>query len=671
MDFYQVGNSYVLLGGPDGGFEHQVKMAVAAGVRFITFPLYWPLVKTGSPADWHALDVVVEQVLAIHPRTLLIPRISVELPAWWLAAHPDCVAVWNPSLPQRHAVTAAPEFRRDAAQSVQALVAHLEEKFGTRIAGYHLCAQNTGEWFYPEAWHSALSGYAKADEDTWRQWLRDKYHDDTALSAAWKNPRATLAAVVVPPPSVRLASPAGTLRDPQKERLLLDFAQYRQEAMADCICELARAARQASGGRKLVLFFYGYLFELAPCNEGPAKAGHYALRRVLNSPDIDILCAPISYFDRGLGQSAPVMTAAESVALAGKMWLNEDDTRTYLGSGDWPGVYDAVKTLEETNQELLRNTAQCALRNFATWWMDLGATGWFDDPGMWEQMRRLDILDQALLKQSRPFRPEVAAVIDEQAMLGVAAGGAVVVRPGVYEARRPLGRIGAPCGYYMQDDVLAGKVKAKMFVLLTSWYLNTEQRQQLRAATRDALRLWCYAPGYYAEQGASLMAMHDLTGFQFKQLHGVKAWVTPTDAGRRVGMQTEFGVPRAITPLFAVTDAQPNDVLATYPDGSAAVVLRRGATDGDLFIGAPGFTSELLRVAARQAGVHLFTQRDCNVYANGPYVLLHAVADGRLEINTGRAGPVRDLLTGEQLGVGPVVFWDAKFGTTKLLVAGE
>ncbi len=46
--------------------------------------------------------------------------------------------------------------------------------------------------------------------------------------------------------------------------------------------------------------------------------------------------------------------------------------------------------------------------------MDLGASGWFDDPTLWKQVERLKPLDEALLHEPRPFRPEVAAVIDER-----------------------------------------------------------------------------------------------------------------------------------------------------------------------------------------------------------------------------------------------------------------
>ena len=55
----------------------------------------------------------------------------------------------------------------------------------------------------------------------------------------------------------------------------------------------------------------------------------------------------------------------------------------------------------------------------------------------------LRALDEVLLTKPTPFRPEVAAVIDPRSMLRVAAGGTTVPRPGVYEARAALGRIGA------------------------------------------------------------------------------------------------------------------------------------------------------------------------------------------------------------------------------------
>jgi len=436
------------------------------------------------------------------------------------------------------------------------------------------------------------------------------------------------------------------------------------------VCALAHAARQGSTGRKLVLFFYGYLHEFGSVTNGPATSGHYALRRVLDCPDIDILCSPISYSDRGPGGGAPSMTAAESVALAGKMWLNEDDTHTYLATGTPPGYRDHVSTLEETNAELTRNVAQESLRNFATWWMDLGATGWFRDPGMWRQMKKLAALDEAMLQSPTPFRPEIAAVIDASSMWRVAAGGEAVTGPAVSGVRAALGRIGAPYGQYLLDDVTSGKVHAKLYVFLNAWNLSAEQRQKLRDSTRGSVCVWCYAPGYFDGSRTSLEAMQELTGFRLRNLTNIKAWAAP-GAGHPAGLEHGFGVSRPVNPLFAV-ESEAGNSLFTYPDGSTAVAFQKNANGqgASLFVGAPGLSSELLRFAASRAGVHLFTETDCNIYASGSFVAVHASQDGPLPVNIGASQPVTDALTGEPVGNGPQLTLPLHRGETRVLKIG-
>ena len=666
--FYRPGQPFTFLGGSPGPFSMQVRMAAEVGVNIVSFPLPNPWPQPGQKVNWTRVDARCRLVLQANPHALLLPRIGMTPPPWWRQAHPDEAMVWDRG-PREHenVVVASPIYRRDASARLAALIEHVEAEFGDHVAGYHPCGQNTGEWFYQDAWGSPLNGYSRASASAWRGWLRTRYRDDPALRAAWRDPRVTLAGAAVPTASARRSTPAGVLRDPVAERPVIDFAEFQQEMMADCVRHFARTARQASRGRKLVVFFYGYVFEFAAIGNGPATSGHYALRRVLDCPDIDVLCSPISYFDRGLGQNAPAMTAAESVALAGKMWLYEDDTRTCLGSGRFPGWRDAVDTIEETNMQLLRNTAQCGLRNFGTWWMDLGATGWFEDQRMWKQMARLRALDEPLLKNPRPFRPEVAAVVDESSMIRVAFGGDVVTRPGVSQARRPLGRMGAPYGQYLLDDVAAGRVKAKMFVFLNAWCLSPPQRQQILQATRGKLRLWCYAPGYQQPDGTTLRAMRELSGFTLAPVTLDKARAEPTESGKRLGLTEGFGVEKKIVPLFAAADATVDETLATWPDGSAAVALRRTADGWSLFVGPPGLTPQLLRLAARKAGVHLFTQTDCNIYANGPYLMFHAAQDGPLEIDTGWSGPVIDLLTGQHLGQGPTIRLTTQRGQTRVL----
>ena len=670
--FYRPGEKYVFLGGPPGVFESQIRMAAEAGVDFVSFPIDLPWPEPGQKADWSTADDVCQTVLDANPKALLLPRIGMDPPASWRKLHPQDVMVWDKG-PQQQVgvVVTSPDYLHDAAGRLAALVKHLETRFGQRVAGYHPCGQNTGEWFYQNTWDAPLNGYAQGDLRAWRAWLMRRYADDAALQAAWIDFRVTLATAAVPSPSARRAAPAGVFRDPAFERPLINFAEFQQQSMAECVCCLAHAVRQASQGRKLVLFFYGYVFEFGAVPNGPATSGHYALRRVLKCPDIDVLCSPISYFDRGLGQSAPAMTAAESVSLAGKMWLYEDDTRTYLGTGNAPGWTDAVDTIEKTNQELFRNTAQCALRNFGTWWMDLGSTGWFNDPRMWAEMRRLKALDEPLLKHPRPFRPAVAAVIDEPSMIRVAAGGQVATVPGVYEARRALGRMGGalravPIGRRCRRSGPRRHVRLSYGVVALASPAAATLGRHARQPADLVLR-----PGYLEPDRTSLDGMSQLTGFRIKRVTGVQARAEPTTLGRQRGLRNALGIPQRLEPLFAAADASADEVLATYADGSAAIALRNNRGEQSLFVGPPGLSSELLRLAAREAKVHLFVSSDCNVYANGPYVVLHASRDGPVELDTGRAGAIRDVLTGQPIASGPKVLLPLHKGDTRIFVIGS
>ncbi len=665
--FYQPGAQYVYAGGPGNGYAEQVKMAAGAGVHLVSFPIPTPWPAPGETVDWSGVDSVCDATLHANPRALLIPRIGMEPPAWWKQAHPDDVMQWEDGR-RDDGIPASPRYRHDAAERLSALIRHLEAKYGSSVAGYHPTGQNTGEWFYRESWERPLNGYAPADLAGWRAWLRKRYSFDSSLASAWRRPDARIETAAVPTPAERHAAPNGIFRYPETEQPLIDWALYQQDAMAECVCDFAHAARVASGGRKLVFFFFGYVFELSLFQNGPATSGHYGLRRVLSSPDIDVLCSPISYNDRGLDGTSAAMTAAESVALAGKMWLMEDDTHTYLATEPFPGMDQHVSTPEESIEELTRNVAQESLRNMGTWWMDLGASGWFQDARFWARMKQLNVLDAPMLASPRPFRPEIAAIIDPDVAPLLSPDGRKAAAGAVFYSRDSLGRVGAPYGQYLLDDLLAGKVKAKLYVLLNVWQLTPMQKDRLERVTRGATIVWIYAPGGHDAAATQPEATARLLGVRLVPLTDVSAQASPTAAGRALGLDAPFGPVESLRPLYGVRDAKEGEILARYADGSAAVTLHRRAEGAALFVGTPAMTPALLRLAAQVAGVHLYTRTDCDVFANGPYISLHATKPGPVEVNVGRAGAVIDLLTGAIVGQGPRFTLTLRRGETRVLM---
>ena len=148
------------------------------------------------------------------------------------------------------------------------------------------------------------------------------------------------------------------------------------------------------------------------------------------------------------------MTALDSVAAHGKLWMNEDDLRTHLDKTDEPDT-PRTKSFEETFNVLERNMASSLVHRAGTWWMDLKAAGSFNDPGLWRIMSALGLpLYRELYADPRPFRPAVAVIVDQDSVAFQKSDHDLTWER--ESLRNMMARTGASVGYYYLDDFLDG-----------------------------------------------------------------------------------------------------------------------------------------------------------------------------------------------------------------------
>lgn len=651
-----------VLGGLPSPFAAQAAMAAGAGINAVSFLVDGIWTEPGREPDYSDLDRICRQVLDANPNAFLLPRIRLDPPEWWRRAHPEELMKFEDGSRGVSAAFASERYRRDAAEALRSAIVYCEKKFGPHMMGYHPAGGNSCEWFYPGTWGKLLAGYDPATLAAWRKFLRRKYGSEAALRRAWGTGAESFDTVSVPPPAARRGTPMQGLRHPRRDAAVLDFDEFRQACAAEIVLALARTVRKVAGPGRLSVFFYGYVFEFGRVPNGPAASGHYALRRVLDSPDVDILAGPQSYTDRQLGGGFAVMTAAESVMLSGKLWLVEDDTGTHLATASgsrFSGWQSGAETQEESIALLRRNLAALLCRNYGTWWMDLGGTGWFNAQELWEVMREFSAPEEELLNHPVPFRPQVAVFVDERSMLYIPGSGSSTATtfPLVTGARRELNRIGAPCGQYLLDDLMAGRTAAKLNIFPAVFALDSETRRKLRKCAAQAAALWCWAPGYAELDGGTFSpaAVEELTGFRVKAARG-PLHVRSTAAGRKAGLPPEFGPEAEIEPRLAVIPEKNDVVLAVYPDGAPAVVFRPGIRP-QVFCGTTELPAPLLRYVAELAGVQLYTDRAANVNVNGPFIAVTACADGEVGVHIPQP-------------VGRTLFRKLKCGET-VLVRGE
>jgi hypothetical protein len=107
--------------------------------------------------------------------------------------------------------------------------------------------------------------------------------------------------------------------------------------------------------------------------------------------------------------------------------------------------------------------------------------------------------------------------------------------------------------------------------------------------------------------------------------------------------------------------------------GAPRLLISGRAQRARIFWGASGprLTPELLRIAAPAARVHLYSEQDCCIYANGPFLPVHATNDGPLTLNANGSARVTDMLIGLVAGRGPKIRVVMKRGQTRVFRIGD
>ena len=588
------GSDKAMPSGEVSPFIETVGYCREAGVRFISTGTDFGWCADGE--DWSLLDSVCDKILRTHPDALIVPRVVANGADWITERHPD----WLMELSDRGKVECPSIFAegyRDALRAHLAkFVRHLRDRYPNNFAGVHLAAQAYGEFFYYDSRGPWLHGYEPAELVAWRKYLSAHGESDAETAE-------------LPSDEERTAHTNGLLLDPVKDRRFIMFEQFEQDAMADFVADLAATIRTASDGKILSVFFYGYGFEHSDTLNGPAHSGTFALGRLLEkaAADIDILAAPLSYVDRKYPAPYLSQGAAESAAKHGVLWLDEDDTRTFLaveGTAD-PATLAAggwtLTTKEETLDQLRRNLSAAIRRGRASWFMDLPSAGWYADRDIWRVVEELRPADMAALGRMSPYDSTVALVLDERGMLCATERSLAAFRPLIYEGRSAFARAGVDFGQYLVDDALSGSVPAKVQVFLSTFFADADMRERIaaqRQARPDLTRVWCWAPGYLGPDGADVENVRLTTGFRVTRIAAANPEVTATSAGRALGLPETLKGIGMVDPLFAV-EATDDETLARWPDGSSAIVRRKAGKGYEIFYGIPVWSSDTVKALAK------------------------------------------------------------------------
>jgi len=609
----------------------EIRRAARAGIHLHSTLVELPCPLSEATQALDEIDRAVRAILDADPDGFVIPRIVFVPARGWKREYPTDIATYTDGPASDPSLTSE-RFWREAEHSLEALVRHLRDfEWGGRVFGYHL---ERGEWFQP-----ADRGYDRsmANREAFRDWLRTKYKNNlVALRAAWYDADVQFHTAEIPP-VVAKPNPQRAFFETRRERSSIDFFAFTSESTADRLGRLATALKRAADDRAIVSVCYGYTFEF-----GHGFSGHLDLGRLLECPDVDLICGPPSYRDRAPGGAASMPAPYDSVRLHGKLWLSEDDTKTYLAPAeqDPEDFNPRLSDRYQTDQSYARAIGRALATRTGLGFMDLWGEGWLDDDGLWDRFDSFRSNYALALADSEPRRPaDVIVLVDEKSLLHIQRG-EEFFRQIAGGNRELLQRSGVQYETYLQSDLLDPEFPtgARLYLFLNPYRITSEQRAAIAEKLQGGGKTlaWMFAPGSCEERpqigGAMEESASGAIGLTLRQQEwnseiGSRIVDTRHTITERLNPR-EFGVRERLNPSFYVEDPDATVLADYHGSGLPSIAVKQCGGWQSVFVGEPVLNWDLLRGICKFAGVHLWTGGEDVACIGQGWVTVHGNRDG-------------------------------------------
>ncbi|MHB9140205.1 MAG: hypothetical protein ACYC4Q_12445 [Victivallaceae bacterium] len=554
--------------------------------------------------DFAQFDQQIHDVCQAMPDADFICMIDLNSPAW--LEHQ--LITGGDSFNNLGKAVHNPRWLNPTTEYLKDFLRYAEAKYSDRIKAYVLACGVTDEWL----------DYSFGTDDStrtvaWNQW-RQKHNLESPVD--------------IPPESVRRkVTHDEFLRDPQCNRMALDYWKFCNESIADTIVHFAHEARKIIRQEAEIGAFYGYILEIS-CGL-VLSGGCLEYERVLAAPEINFLISPGTYTDRQIGGGSGFMIPNGTVRRYGKQLLHECDQRThtynpYLTSDitmefeHWPDEKSTVAGIK-------REAALALIKQTSLWWFDQWGD-FYQGENIMNLLAKIKNIWTEYADMSAGNLNEIALIVDPGSTYYFdenRINGNNNIQRVHQETRNWLNRIGAPFEVFSFNDIpmVENFDDYKFIIFNSSIEITSEKMEILQRCVlkNNRVILWLYAPG--ASDGITLDfdRCEKLTGVPFK---------TPDlQICEKSGWTSAY--------LYAYSD----------------------------------MNAQLLKNLARKAGVNIYCEAEQAVYANSRLLAIHTAEGGiqKITLPCRRYNKVTEVFSSQVVAVNSSEFeYDFKIPDTAL-----
>ena len=596
----------------------------------VPYSLYGGVWKGDGVYDFSAFDNQLEMFRCHAPNAYFNVLIHLDMCPWFAQTHPD-----EDTNSYRHITEAAlnEEWKRSAADYLQAFITYAEEKYSDCIWAYSMAAGVSNEWFDDSLYDTAFD------------------RENTRLTALW---RKEIGKSDAPVPTLESLQRGSGLRAPDSDEYR--YLQLATQQTGDLICYFAAEAQKALRHHKPFGLYYGYAmtqgFQIYWNTNG--------YEQVFQCPDIDILYVPAAYDGaRLLSGVSSYQQMMDSLRLNNKLYLHECDHRTALARYPLETGFihpDCYETFWEWQQVYRRELCNIMQKQAAFWWLDFFG-GYFSAPEYEAELKHELEIFREMARGERHSIAEIAVFVDPMSYLCIRREHGWTGYDQTIRSVNELLRCGAPFELYNLSDLPRLNVqKYKMFVFLNGFLMTDEMRAFIAEKLAGKTRFFASASGMWDGKAYSAEHLSRLCGMQVALREGGDS------ASVYRGVQYSFTHGDEL--LLQVEDPAA-EVLARYADGAVSCA-RKG---NSVYTCIPHLPWQLWRDIAKDAGIHIWDHNGGGTAVCSQFVGAYTTLREDCELHMQQDGVYREMFSGKRYECrGGVLRYSVPKGTTMLFV---
>jgi hypothetical protein len=500
------------------------------GTPYTKYPPVW---KWNHIYDLDAFDKQIGDILEAIPDAKLMCMVDLNTPQWW-TRYLGAFGVKYDSFYELGKISASKAWRQDTADYLQTLLKHAEKNYPAHITAYMLGGGGATEWHDRSRGEESIYRLA-----AYRKWQAEKGKTPTDIPSRtvrdsgsydfntdYVDPFSYYNGID-PTGCYKTLFPdgVGLLRTPEKNGEALEYWKFCNEFNADTAMFFLGKAREIIRDEAELGMFFGY----GVGHWSMVSGGHLSYERLLESPDLDFLMAPIDYMGRGMGRGSTSMTVRETIRLKGKRMLQEMDQRTYTANrklADFCELADPLKNNaekvawkdstdskeqakkfslasdgvwkndDEIAAGMKRDTAFCLINGDSHWWFDMWG-GFYQGDKVFATLKQLkNIWDE----QSVLPAEDVSEILMVQDPKNMYLLNDMDARCGTFHKStlNALSTLGAPytvCSFHDMEELDMKRFKLVIFCHPFELTERHNKRLKRLVLNNDRHVLWLYGPG--------------------------------------------------------------------------------------------------------------------------------------------------------------------------------